>query len=83
MFCWDKNSCDMRHQSKNWWTSSKVWQPQMAQGGIFSNVASESPFYNANLIWVKCAPTIPRGRRTPRRALKDDPAGEALESSAD
>lgn len=53
MFCWDQNSCDMRYQSKDWWMSSKDWEPQMAQGGIFSNVASESPFYNANLIWVK------------------------------
>lgn len=43
----------MRNATKNWWTGSTDWKPQMAQGGLFSNVPSESPFYNANLVWVK------------------------------
>lgn len=55
MFCFNQNSCNVRYKSKPFWMSSQSWAPQFAQGGIFSNDPSESPFYNANLIYVKCA----------------------------
>lgn len=43
----------MRYSSKPWWMSSTQWKSDMAQGGIFSDDPSESPFYNSNLIWLK------------------------------
>lgn len=62
MFCWSQTSCQERYTSHPYWMSSLSWTQEFAQGGIFSNVSSESSFYNANLAFVKycssdlCAP---------------------------
>ena len=53
MFCWDETSCNERYQSKSFWMSSNGWASQIAQGGIFSDDPSESPFATANLVYVK------------------------------
>ena len=74
MFCWSQTSCDLRYQDHPYWMSSTVWGNEFAQGGIFSNVSSQSSFYNANRVFVKYCRRGPRAHNSlPERASPPSP----------